>query len=168
MDIHERFWSKVNVGQCWECWDWMASTDHGGYGRFGLDGRTSAAHRIAWQLVEGDLPDGMRVCHHCDNPGCCNPEHLFVGTDLDNARDRDKKGRGNPGWIAGEGHPNAKLTEDDVRFIRKLFDDGANRKDIATFFGVSGSTIDIIGARKTWKHVFDTPPSEVMEISTND
>lgn len=96
-----RFWAKVDKsGGPDACWIWTASKVPSGYGSFGVNGRLFGAHRIAWVLENGQIPHdgsyhGMCVCHKCDNPACCNPAHLFLGTNMDNARDREKKGRGN-------------------------------------------------------------------------
>jgi len=88
----ERFWSKVDVRGRDECWEWQASGSKG-YGRLMMDGVTWGAHRLAFTLVKGRIPDGMCVLHSCDNPPCCNPAHLFIGTHADNMRDMAKKGR---------------------------------------------------------------------------
>lgn len=87
-----RFWPKVNVGSDDECWEWTAAT-WGGYGQFGKSGRSYRSHRVAWVIDRGPIPPGLVVCHHCDNPPCCNPAHLFLGTIGDNNADRDAKGR---------------------------------------------------------------------------
>jgi hypothetical protein len=88
----QRFWAKVAVGP--GCWEWTAGTQYG-YGRFVLGGRTFKAHRLSYEISVGVIPDGLKVLHHCDNPPCVNPAHLFVGTHADNVRDREAKGRGN-------------------------------------------------------------------------
>lgn len=75
------------------CWVWQRSTNRGGYGNVYFDGRSDGSHRVAWRLTHGRIPTGMYVLHHCDNPPCVNPEHLFVGTQKDNIRDAHRKGR---------------------------------------------------------------------------
>lgn len=78
----------------WEgCWEWNRGRDKDGYGKFWLDGRTEQAHRVAWETFRGPIPDGKIICHHCDNPPCVNPDHLFLGTHLDNTLDAEAKGR---------------------------------------------------------------------------
>ena len=96
---YDRFWAKVDVLGPDDCWSWNGSADSRGYGHAWFQGKSMYAHRISYQLEHGDIPaqeDGSPslVCHHCDNPNCVNPSHLFVGSHIDNAKDRDAKGRG--------------------------------------------------------------------------
>ncbi len=102
MSTEDRFWSKVGKGGEGDCWEWKAGRFGNGYGHFTTTraGIQSGhrAHRFAWVLATGPIPEGLCVLHKCDNRPCCNPQHLFLGTDLDNARDRDQKGRGWNGW----------------------------------------------------------------------
>jgi hypothetical protein len=94
--VRERFWQHVDMsGGLFACWPWTGATFHWGHGAVKVNGRPWGAHRIAWELTRGPIPDGLLICHHCDNPPCCNPAHLFVGTHthLDNVRDMDAKGR---------------------------------------------------------------------------
>jgi len=87
----KRFFEKINKTE--KCWNWIAGKDKDGYGKIKIDGKMVQAHRASWVIHNGDIPNGMCVLHRCDNPSCVNPEHLFIGTRLDNARDRDVKGR---------------------------------------------------------------------------
>ena len=87
----ERFFEKVEKTE--KCWGWLAGTNKDGYGKFKMRGKTLQAHRLSWVIHNGIIPEGMCVLHHCDNPPCVNPAHLFLGTILDNNRDRDAKGR---------------------------------------------------------------------------
>lgn len=90
-DIKDRFLDKVMYTD--SCWIWTAATLHNGYGCFRTDYRTESAHRVAWQLFRGPIPDDMHVLHKCDVRCCVNPSHLFLGTNADNIRDRNAKGR---------------------------------------------------------------------------
>jgi hypothetical protein len=90
--IHRAFWSKVALGDDRECWEWTRKKARG-YGRFDVRGWPVYAHRIAWVIAFGVIPDGLYVCHSCDNPPCVNPAHLFLGTAKDNMQDKVRKGR---------------------------------------------------------------------------
>lgn len=130
------------------CWEWGASKDKKGYGRFRFAGRKQLVHRVAYQLYIGEIPSGMCVCHHCDNPSCVNPSHLFVGTQADNIRDRDSKGRGYDRH--GEKHGKAKLTASQVIDIRKRHGDGERDADLARQYGVTQTAIYCIVRYLSW------------------
>ena len=90
----ERFWNKVmKIVETDECWEWIAFKNKDGYGLFGYNGKNQKAHRVSWQLHNGPIPDGLCVLHKCDNPSCVNPNHLFLGTNADNIKDRVNKNR---------------------------------------------------------------------------
>lgn len=91
--IENRFWNLVSIKTKDDCWEWEASFDGKGYGQFNIDGRTYRSHRVAWELLNGKIPNGLELCHHCDNPKCVNPNHLFLGTHKDNMHDMKLKGR---------------------------------------------------------------------------
>lgn len=90
--LRVRFWSKVKKSD--QCWEWQGANVPKGYGIIGKNGRNQYAHRVSWELHKGIIPKGLLVCHHCDNPKCVRPDHLFVGTHQDNLRDMSRKGRG--------------------------------------------------------------------------
>lgn len=145
-----RFWNKVDIQGLNDCWDWIAGCSKDGYGHFHLDYVDWRAHRLAWTLVNGPIPKGMHICHHCDNPKCINPRHLFLCTNEMNSADMIAKGRG----IRGSANPNVKLTEDEVCKIRILYTTGRfTQVELATVFGVTNMTISHIVRGKTWKHL---------------
>ena len=92
MNTDRRFWSKVNRSDSHKCWNWTGSTTNRGYGKFKLHGKTVATHRLAWIISRRcEIPDGKLILHHCDNPLCCNPMHLYCGTQSDNMKDREMR-----------------------------------------------------------------------------
>lgn len=95
--IEERFWRKVKKGEENSCWEWIAGRTIDGYGSFWFNNRVMKSHKVSYLLHTGDVPTGMCVCHTCDNPLCVNPKHLWLGTQLENIEDRQKKGRNNKG-----------------------------------------------------------------------
>src|SRR5690606_18431715 len=113
--LEERFWSKVTKGE--SCWEWGGYVDkQSGYGKLAMrPGPPTGAHRVSWQLHNGPIPEGMWVLHSCDNPKCVRPDHLFLGTPLDNSRDMVSKGRERP-WQRDKTHcRNGHTYEDDYR-----------------------------------------------------
>ena len=154
--IADRFWSKVDVRGPDECWPWKAGRYRAGYGTFSNARTTVTTHRQAWVLMNGPIPQGMCVCHRCDNPPCVNPGHLFLGTPLDNMRDMIAKGRrrvGAPSKLRGEDHPRSKLTDTEVREIRAWREAGFPGTQIAIAYGVTHSTVNRIASRRRWTHL---------------
>lgn len=132
------------------CIEWMRPTTENGYGRLMIGKRRIMAHRLAWQIENGPIPDGMSVCHRCDNPKCINPAHLFLGTNVDNMADMKAKGRGN--GPRGADNYMAKLTDENVASIKQMLP-YMSQMQIAALFGVSQSTVSLIALGKVWKHV---------------
>jgi hypothetical protein len=137
------------------CWEWSgAQTLSCGYGVLTINRVRVRAHRLAWELVHGPVPAGMFVCHHCDNPRCVRPAHLFLGTPRDNVEDMIAKGRAVlAAGPRGSGHGMAKLDESAVARILRRGNAGERRLDIASDYGVDPSTVGLILRRKTWAHV---------------
>ena len=131
------------------CWEITSHTkDKLGYIHKYHNGRNWLAHRIVWTQVNGEIPEGMFVCHHCDNPSCVNPEHLFLGTQLDNMKDMHNKKRNYN--FSGEKNPRVKLTKEDVIAIRALRG-RFYQKRIGEMFGVSQSQVHKIQAHHRWE-----------------
>jgi len=140
-----------------ECWPWLRSRTSAGYGNLRMDGRNYYAHRIAYELAFGPIPEGFCVLHRCDRPWCVNPSHLFLGTKHDNTLDMMSKGRHRSGGKPcnqGEQNGMAKFTIAQVTEIRQLHADGrAQIKILAQRFGVWPDTIRNIINRRTWNHL---------------
>lgn len=150
----DAFWKKVECRDRSECWRWSGALNRWGYGAAAYDGKQSNASRVAWLLVHGEIPSGMVVCHRCDNPACCNPAHLFLGTQADNLRDcrQKKRAKGAPEGAAHH-RSTAKLTADQVAAARGMFERGVSQTDIAQQFGVHSSTISRAVRGKRWRHL---------------
>lgn len=152
----QRFWEKVDKsGGDDACWAWLAGSIRG-YGYFFLGGKSVKAYRFSWALANGAVPHGLCVCHHCDNPTCVNPGHLFLGTFADNNADKLAKRR----HSHGENHPCAKLTDADVSDIRAALGlPRCNQTRIAERFGVSSGMISHIATNRNWTHSSSEPGS---------
>lgn len=147
----DRFWRHVDRTASDGCWPWNGATIGKGYGWFAVSSaKREYAHRVAYQLSAGvTLRPGECVCHHCDNPICVNPAHLFVGSHADNVRDRDLKGRRRA--PRGEFSAAAKLTGVHVTEIRTALSSGSSQSDLARKYGVRRSCINSIAAGRTWR-----------------
>ena len=148
MTILERIFAKTRV-QDNGCRVFEGGTAGNGYGRINIKGTIKRVHRVVYREWYGDFPTEMYVLHKCDNRACCNPDHLFLGTHLDNMADMNKKGR--RADTHGSNSPRALLTEDDIHVIRKLLSDNFTGVEIAELYFVSPSTISSIKHRKNWK-----------------
>lgn len=154
-----RFWSGVAIGDGIACWEWRRRRSSGGHGGITVKGRETGTHRVAWELANGPIPDGLWVLHLCDNAPCCNPAHLYLGTPHDNLRDQyDRGGRIQVGR-SGEANPRAKLTADAVAQIRTAYN--AQRGQLAALarqYGVSDGTIRKVVDGTTWRVGLLNPP----------
>lgn len=151
-----RFWKLVDKRDDDECWIYKGKKDIYGYGKFILniiyDNKAAIASRVSWVIHFGGIPEGMLVLHHCDNPSCVNPKHLFLGTNKDNARDKIIKGRCN--CVYGENHWFAKLKELDVIDIKtKYKNKEATQAELARLYHVKPVTINHIICGRSWNHV---------------
>lgn len=163
MRNESKWWAKVDAsGGSQSCWLWLGALNSKGYGSFWVDGRARSTHRMAWELAHGSsVPDGMFVCHHCDNRRCVNPGHLFLGSARDNYLDAVAKGRMRVGggggsrasWPRprGEARGNAKLTWASADEIRERYASGAaSQRELAQLYGVGRNAIRQVLAGETW------------------
>jgi hypothetical protein len=158
----ERFWLKVEKGPT--CWEWQGFRNRLGYGMIGMirKGKQSSihAHRMSYILNHGPIPQGMFICHHCDNPSCVRPDHLFLGTPADNTHDAQRKGRMRiavpkvRGHNKGSRHGRHKLTEAEVAEMRARYAAGGiSMTELARMYGVDLSRVSRIINRLGWQHV---------------
>jgi DNA invertase Pin-like site-specific DNA recombinase len=174
----DRFLSHVARSKPYECWPWKASRFQDGYGQFKVGGRNRKAHRIAYFLHYGIDPAEQLVCHHCDNPVCCNPFHLFAGSEKDNIQDCRQKGRLNTASGDKHGlhlHPEraakgervhgSKVTFEQVRQIRELYAAGGiTQEQLGTRFGMTRRGIGRIISGENWKHaIADGEPKSLSD-----
>lgn len=143
MSVVERFINKVRTPDGEQgCWLWTGAIGSDGYGRVRRKGKTHSAHRYAYQLFKGDVPQGLCVLHRCDNPACVNPTHLFLGTKKDNSEDMLSKGR--------HGRSRPHLTREDVEEIRQRLAAGESKVSVARAYGMCRSTVQDIEGQRTW------------------
>jgi hypothetical protein len=180
--LDQRFWQNVARGAADECWPWVGTLNAQGYGVIKRPGGRSGmarANRVSWELHNGPIPERMYVCHHCDNPACVNPAHLFLGTHAENMADAAQKGRRaaasrayraahpesiirgarhyltrTPGLQRGELNRFSRLTEEQVREIRRRYAAGGIlQRQLATIYGVTQTAISGVLRRRLWPHV---------------
>jgi hypothetical protein len=153
-EFQQRFFARM-IRTPDGCLVWTGSLTKG-YGQVKCDGKNQYTHRVAWRIANGPIPDGLLVLHHCDNPICCDVEHLFLGTDLDNHQDCVQKGRVRYSHHYGEQNGSAKLTAADVLEILRVY--VPRSREFSTFalaqrFGVTHSVISRVVLRQLWTHI---------------
>ncbi len=146
-----KFWEKVKVKDLDDCWEFQGAKTHNGYGKHYESGFNWRAHRYVWYKIHGLIPDSINVLHGCDNPACCNPMHLFLGTQADNLKDRDNKNR----QAKGENNGRAKLTFNDAMSIIARRGKGTSIGVLAKKYGVCREQIYKIINGKSWGWLFD-------------
>ncbi len=150
-----RFWDNVSVKSDNDCWEWLGCKKshhiNRNYGQIGIQGGIYLSHRVGWELVYGPIPENFKICHTCDNPPCCNPEHWFLGTQADNVLDREYKGRGNQ--AKGEKHGVTHLTTQDVITIRQRVHNGEFQYIVGQSFNLSNQQVSNIIRRVSWPHI---------------
>lgn len=145
--LPERFFEKIVIGK--DCWFWIGCRNNRGYGVISIGGRPHLASRLSWEIHRGKIPKNICVLHKCDVPCCVNPNHLFLGTPMENSKDMLNKGR----FPCGEEHWGAKLTAKAVKLIKVDRQSGLSYSKIAARYGVSYETIRDVCIGATWSHV---------------
>ncbi|MGW9268361.1 HNH endonuclease [Microbacterium sp. NPDC055599] len=142
-----RFYRYVDKGSEQECWPWLGTVKKNGYGQFWFNGKPDRAHRVSYELTNGEIPEGMLIRHTCDNKRCVNPAHLITGTARDNARDAVERGL----YPRGETQGRSKLTLEQVNEIRRNWRERTEtQKSMAERFGVSTSAIQLVATGQSW------------------
>lgn len=150
--LDARFMAKVRKGAPGECWEWTGARTPAGYGNIWTGERYEKAHRLAYLLFRGAIPEGAVVCHSCDNPSCVNPDHLWAGAQVENVADMYRKGRQRRGDQSGSRNGRAKLTPDAVDAIRAAPRTPESATILARQYGVSDLTIRKVRGGKSWRN----------------
>jgi hypothetical protein len=148
MTLAQRFWSKVDPAPSQCCWEWTACKNNYGYGKVWFNTKQLLAHRVAYTLAKGEIPKGFVVRHTCDNPACCNPDHLILGTHADNTADMIKRQRNCT--FKGEQNGKAKLT---AKQAMEVYNSPLTHYEIAEFYNIGETTVSLIKNKKRWKHI---------------
>jgi hypothetical protein len=143
-----RFWAKVEKTE--DCWIWTGARNPDGYGNVGIRKKFMKAHRVAWMITSGPIPEGMRVLHRCDNPSCVKPDHLFIGSQYDNVKDMERKNRAVK--CRGSGHSLSQFTEAQVSSFRREWATGVTALSLCQKYGIPTSTMHYI-LHDGWKHI---------------
>jgi len=138
LPFDERFWEKVDIKSIDECWPWKAALDGKGYGQIRSKGKQLISSRIAWELTNGPIPEGMLILHKCDNRTCCNPNHLYIGTHSDNMQDRENRNR-----APNAGRP-PSIPNEIIKTIKQLYKEGNSQMSMSRQFGISQPYISYI------------------------
>ena len=148
VDRDHFFWQRVGIRGEDECWPYLWGRSSTGYGSLRWNGRVDKSHRVAYELAYGEVPDGLWVLHHCDNPPCCNPYHLYAGTPKDNVRDMMDRGRDGHGDCTRDGMNGSVLTTSQVQFI--LDNPQIGGSELSRRFGCSRQLVSLIRKRVMW------------------
>ena len=149
--LHLRIMDSIDAAS--GCWIWLRTFGRDGYGRMGIKGKMRLAHRVSYETFVGPIPDGMYVCHRCDDHGCVRPEHLFLGTQADNIRDMWRKGRARvPTTQSGSANYNARLDPSVGKTIRHLyFAERRSQQEIGDFYGINQAYVSRIVRKLAWE-----------------
>lgn len=148
MTLEDQLLARVEPEPNSGCWIWIGARHHFGHGSIRREQRSRRAHRVSWEIYRGEIAVGLCVLHKCDNPPCVNPDHLYLGTHLDNARDRESRRRRS--MPRGEKHPRAKLTRDDVLDIRRRVAAGEIQRVIGQDYGLTQARVSEVALRHSW------------------
>jgi len=152
--IKERLYLYININSKDDCWEWVGYKRKDGYGEITIDKKTFRSHRLIYIDTYGSIPEGMCICHSCDNPSCCNPNHLFMGTHVDNMKDCRNKCRTGGGSRPGEECGKHKFTNEEILDIRKKYKTGLySQRNLAKEYNMSQTNIKDIINRKIWRHI---------------
>lgn len=145
--MFDRLWSKINKQSPDKCWEWTAWTNHKGYGKIKIQGKMKFSHRVVFEETFGPIHNGLYVMHICDNPKCCNPNHLKQGTLLENNQDRHRKGRTKANFLKGDKNIKAIISND---VALRIFNEAGSAKEVAAKLKVNAQLVSDIKIGKTW------------------